>query len=220
MTLRVCPIDCLSDPLIAEGAMSSATTPKLQAEKESADHPSETAHALRQDIRLLGRLLGDTIREQEGPEVFETVEQIRQAAVQFAREGEPSVRQALESQLNGLPKAIVQTIVRAFSHFLQLANVAEDVHHTRRRRAHELAGSPPYDARPSHQQSMTRCWFICSIKSHLVVSPPRSTSLEPPAQSRSALASRPSNDFFCASVRSHLQMPLTKMSDGNIQQTS
>ena len=97
---------------------------------------------LRQDIRLLGRLLGDTVREQEGQSVFELVETIRQTAVLFAREGEDRVRAELTQLLNGLSKDETMGVIRAFSYFLQLANIAEDQHHIRRRRAHELAGSP------------------------------------------------------------------------------
>ncbi|MGB4467429.1 MAG: phosphoenolpyruvate carboxylase [Azovibrio sp.] len=97
---------------------------------------------LRQDIRLLGRLLGDTVREQEGQAIFDLVESIRQAAVLFAREGEDRVRVGLNELLVGLSRDETMSVVRAFSYFLQLANIAEDQHHIRRRRAHEIAGSP------------------------------------------------------------------------------
>ena len=97
---------------------------------------------LRQDIRLLGRLLGDTVREQEGQAIFDLVESIRQTAVLFAREGEDRVRAGLNELLVGLSRDETMSVVRAFSYFLQLANIAEDQHHIRRRRAHEIAGSP------------------------------------------------------------------------------
>ena len=98
---------------------------------------------LRNDIRLLGRVLGDTVREQEGDAVFAIVERVRQTAVQFARNGDPAARAELASLLDPLPGDTTQAVVRAFSYFLQLANIAEDEHHIRRRRAHDLAGSPP-----------------------------------------------------------------------------
>ena len=41
---------------------------------------------LREDIRLLGRLLGDTVREQEGPEAFETIERIGRSSIALAVE--------------------------------------------------------------------------------------------------------------------------------------
>ena len=98
---------------------------------------------LRNDIRLLGRILGDTVREQEGDSVFELVERVRQTAVRFARDGDPEARNELAALLDPLSRDTTQAVVRAFSYFLQLANIAEDEHHIRRRRAHDLAGSPP-----------------------------------------------------------------------------
>jgi len=98
---------------------------------------------LRNDIRLLGRILGDTVREQEGEAVFDIIERVRQTAVRFARDGDPAARAELAGLLDPLPRDTTQAVVRAFSYFLQLANIAEDEHHIRRRRAHDLAGSPP-----------------------------------------------------------------------------
>ena len=98
---------------------------------------------LRNDIRLLGRILGDTVREQEGNSVFELVERVRQTAVRFARDGDPAARNELAALLDPLPRDTTQAVVRAFSYFLQLANIAEDEHHIRRRRAYDLAKSPP-----------------------------------------------------------------------------
>ncbi len=98
---------------------------------------------LRDDIRLLGRILGDTVRAQEGDSVFDIVERVRQTAVRFARDGDPAARNELAALLDPLPRDTTQAVVRAFSYFLQLANIAEDEHHIRRRRAHDLAGSPP-----------------------------------------------------------------------------
>ena len=98
---------------------------------------------LRDDIRRLGRLLGDTLREQEGDATYELVETVRQTAVRFAREGMAEDRAALHQLLDDLPPDTMVLVVRAFAYFLQLANIAEDAHHIRRRRAHEMAASPP-----------------------------------------------------------------------------
>jgi phosphoenolpyruvate carboxylase len=83
------------------------------------------------------------VREQEGAPVFEIVERVRQTAVRFARDGDPAARAELAALLDPLPRDTTQIVVRAFSYFLQLANIAEDEHHIRRRRAYDLAGSPP-----------------------------------------------------------------------------
>jgi phosphoenolpyruvate carboxylase len=98
---------------------------------------------LREDIRLLGRLLGDTLREQEGEDTFQLIEQIRQTAIRFRRDGDQQARGELESLLDLLSPAATVAVIRAFTYFSQLANIAEDLHHNRRRRAHQLAGSPP-----------------------------------------------------------------------------
>ena len=105
---------------------------------------------LRGDIRLLGRVLGNTVREQEGSAVFEIVERVRQTAVRFARDGDPAARAELAALLDPLSRDTTQIVVRAFSYFLQLANIAEDEHHVRRRRAHDLAGSPPREGSLVH----------------------------------------------------------------------
>ncbi|HSG23366.1 MAG TPA: phosphoenolpyruvate carboxylase [Azonexus sp.] len=109
---------------------------------------------LRNDIRLLGRILGDTVREQEGDAIFDIVERVRQTAVRFARDGDPetgkATRAELAALLDPLSRDTTQAVVRAFSYFLQLANIAEDEHHIRRRRAHDLAGSPPREGSLVH----------------------------------------------------------------------
>ena len=100
---------------------------------------------LRDDIRLLGRLLGDTLREQEGEKVFATVERIRQLAILFHRNDDVDARKELVDILDALSPDQANQVVRAFSFFSHLANIAEDQHHIRRSRAHAIGGSP---ARP------------------------------------------------------------------------
>jgi phosphoenolpyruvate carboxylase len=100
----------------------------------------EKEHLLREDRRLLGRLLGEVIRDQAGPEMLERIETIRQTAVRFRREAEG--RSALEAQLNALDAEQTLHVVRAFSFFSHLLNIAEDEQQHRRRRAHAQAGSP------------------------------------------------------------------------------
>ena len=98
---------------------------------------------LKEDIRLLGRLLGDVLRDQEGDAVFEIVETIRQTAVRFRREADVQAGADLNKLLKKLTREQTISVVRAFSYFSHLANIAEDQHHNRRRRAHLLAGSAP-----------------------------------------------------------------------------
>ncbi len=98
---------------------------------------------LAEDIRRLGRILGDTLREQESVAAFELVERIRRTAVDFRRGGDPRAGTSLAATLRALDPDAVMTVVRAFTQFSQLANIAEDRHHIRRRRAHRLVGSKP-----------------------------------------------------------------------------
>src|SRR5471032_2936537 len=91
----------------------------------------EKAIPLRNDIRLLGRILGDTVREQEGSGVFEIVERIRQSSIRFHRDNEIGARRELEAILDSLTADQTLMIVRAFSYFSHLANIAEDQHHIR-----------------------------------------------------------------------------------------
>ncbi len=105
---------------------------------------------LRDDIRLLGRLLGDVLRDQEGVATFELVETVRQTAVRFAREGQASDRAALHELLDDLPQSTMLAVVRAFTYFLQLSNIAEDAHQIRARRAADLAGEQAGEGSLTH----------------------------------------------------------------------
>ncbi|WP_029352420.1 phosphoenolpyruvate carboxylase [Bosea sp. 117] len=90
--------------------------------------------SLRDDIRMLGRVLGDTLRDQEGEAMFELVERIRRFSTRFHREEDEGARHELEAILADLPPDQIITIVRAFSYFSHLANIAEDQHVIRRNR--------------------------------------------------------------------------------------
>ena len=116
----------------------------------NSDHdPKE--ELLREDRRLLGRLLGEVIREQAGEDMLERIERIRQTAVAFRRaESDPAgaanataVRGDLHELLDALNIEQTLHVVRAFSYFSHLLNIAEDAQQNRRRRAHAEAGSPP-----------------------------------------------------------------------------
>jgi len=103
-------------------------------EKRDSERP------LAEDIRLLGRILGDVIRVQEGPEAYELVEQIRKLSVAFRRDADHEADKALKKLLKSLPGDRAVSVIRAFTYFSHLANLAEDRHHIRRRAIHERAG--------------------------------------------------------------------------------
>lgn len=96
---------------------------------------------LRDDIRLLGRILGDTVRDQEGPELFDLVERIRQTSIRFHRDEDRLARRELEQILDSMSTSETVRIVRAFSYFSHLANIAEDQNNIRQMRANKGGGS-------------------------------------------------------------------------------
>ena len=94
-----------------------------------------------EDIRLLGKILGDIVREQEGDTVFDLVERIRKLSVSFHREANHNANKELTKILKGLSSDNAMKVLRAFTYFSHLANLAEDRHHIRRRVAYERIGS-------------------------------------------------------------------------------
>ena len=91
---------------------------------------------LRDDVRLLGELLGETLTEASGEELLRRVERVRLLA-KGARAGSGTDFQMLAEELSELPSDAALPLARAFSHFLNLANVAEQHHRIRRRREYQ-----------------------------------------------------------------------------------
>ena len=94
------------------------------------------------DIRLLGQILGDTVREQDGENAFEVVEAIRRLSVAFQRKADTAAGRDLDTLLKRLGPGETVSVIRAFSYFSHLANIAEDRHHVRRRLIHEIEDEP------------------------------------------------------------------------------
>ena len=88
---------------------------------------------LRADVRLLGALLGETIRQQQGGELYELVEKVRLLA-RDARHGNASSGEDLVALLSVQGSDRLVLLARAFAQFLNLANIAEQHHQIRRRR--------------------------------------------------------------------------------------
>lgn len=95
--------------------------------------PLDPHKPLRDDVRLLGELLGGVIRDREGDDVFALVEQVRGLAKR-GRAGADADVDALAARLATMPTAAALPLARAFAHFLTLANIAEQHHRIRRRR--------------------------------------------------------------------------------------
>jgi phosphoenolpyruvate carboxylase len=104
----------------------------------------EATEPMRDDIRLLGAILGDTVREQNGDEVFALVERARVESFRVRRS--EIQRAEVARMFDGIDIHQAIPVIRAFSHFALLANVAEDIHRERRRAIHVAAGDPPQDS--------------------------------------------------------------------------
>ncbi len=117
---------------------------------------------LQQDIRLLGRILGAAIRDSEGQPIFDVIETVRRAAVKFKREGIAQERETMIGQLNALSDEQANTLSRAFSYFLHLANLAEDRDQQKRQRRKllssdaALAGSLEHTLAELEQHGVSR----------------------------------------------------------------
>src|SRR5215203_1465068 len=95
---------------------------------------SDPHQPLRDDVRLLGEVLGRVLRHHEGEEIFERVEQVRELAKR-ARTHDSEIEH-IDQLLREMPIASALTVSRAFAHFLTLANIAEQHHRVHRRRDH------------------------------------------------------------------------------------
>ncbi|MDQ0473377.1 phosphoenolpyruvate carboxylase [Labrys wisconsinensis] len=96
------------------------------AREESRDQP------LYDDVRLLGQILGDIVRDQDGEATFEVIEAIRRLSVSFHAKADAEAGRNLDTLLKRLSPAETVSVIRAFSYFSHLANLAEDRHNLRR----------------------------------------------------------------------------------------
>jgi phosphoenolpyruvate carboxylase len=118
-------------------ANKPATKRPAASKKEDAAQKNKP---LVEDIRLLGRLIGDVIREQDGSAVFELIERVRKLSVAYRLKRDASAGRVLDRVLKNLSLDQTVSVIRAFSYFSHLANIAEDRHHVRRRHHHEAQG--------------------------------------------------------------------------------
>src|SRR6476620_4906623 len=121
---------------VTEGAKDTAAAGATKASTRSRDNE----RPLVEDIRLLGRILGDVIREQEGKAAYELIERVRQLSVAYRLKRDAQAGRALDRLLKNLSGDQTVSVIRAFSYFSHLANIAEDRHHVRRRDHHSSQG--------------------------------------------------------------------------------
>ena len=114
--------------------------PSRMAKTNRARDAADKNRPLVDDIRFLGRILGDVIREQEGEPAFELIERVRQLSVDYRLKSDAQAGRALDRLLKNLTDDQTVSVIRAFSYFSHLANIAEDRQHVRRRDYHEREG--------------------------------------------------------------------------------
>src|SRR5256884_7443361 len=132
----------MSSQIVSSQTMLSETEARSNRSNDAL--ALEEDARLRTDIRLLGRILGDTVRDQEGAEVFDLVERIRQASIRFHRDEDKLARRELEAILDSMSTSDTVQIVRAFSYFSHLANIAEDQNNIRQMRSRPGPDEAPH----------------------------------------------------------------------------
>ncbi len=107
--------------------------------RESVRVPIER---LREDVRLLGSLLGQVLQEQGGPELLECVERVRRQAIACRTEPSAEARRSLRALVESLDLARARQVVRAFTLYFHLINLAEEHHRLRTLQDREVRGQP------------------------------------------------------------------------------
>ena len=122
------------------GTRTRAKRSARPARAGRTDSAAAKNQPLIEDTRLLGRILGEVIREQEGEAGFALIERVRQLSVAYRLKKDAAAGRALDRLLKGLSGDQTVSVIRAFSYFSHLANIAEDRHRVRRRLFHERQG--------------------------------------------------------------------------------
>jgi len=96
---------------------------------------------LRDDVRMLGYVLGDTIKRFEGEEIFEYVERFRSLFKRIHRQSDDSARAEVEELLGELDLDAATKVIKAFLTYFDIINIAEQNHRLRRRAQRETTGT-------------------------------------------------------------------------------
>jgi phosphoenolpyruvate carboxylase len=126
----------------AAGEQALLALARARRKASDVSAASEPWDALRANVRLLGAILGEVIVEQEGVELLELEERVRKLA-RAGRRGYAAAMDQLVELVSSLELEQQALVLRAFAIYFQLANVAEQHHRVRRRRAYEREGRTP-----------------------------------------------------------------------------
>ena len=135
----------MSDRTPRTSARATRSNAAVRAEPRSVGSAG-ARDPLAREVRLLGALLGQVLAEQEGAAALELVERVRERTIALRRDGDPTIRAALDAELAGLGTGEIAILARAFSTYFQLVNLAEEKERVRQlRRRARAAGRAPLD---------------------------------------------------------------------------
>ena len=95
---------------------------------------------LHDEVRALADCLGQVLIEQEGQSFYELVEYVRRTTIALRRQHDPALEKKLLAKIASLKLPEIVKLIRAFTVYFQLANLAEEKHRVRRKRAYESEG--------------------------------------------------------------------------------
>src|SRR5210317_953940 len=101
---------------------------------QAIDFHAKTDQELRSRVKLLGKLVGNVLLRHEKPEVFHAVEALRTGFIQLRKRDSEAKRKALIALINGLEPDVISQVVRAFTLYFNLVNIAEEDYLHRLRR--------------------------------------------------------------------------------------
>jgi phosphoenolpyruvate carboxylase len=128
--------------------MSPAAEPNVAVRAEPVSVGTARARdRLALEVRLLGSLLGQVIAEQAGRDLLDLVERVRRTTIRIRREGDPAERETLAATLADLDTDRAEVVIKAFSLYFRLVNLAEERDRARtiRRQGRATPGSPSAD---------------------------------------------------------------------------
>jgi len=106
--------------------------------------------ALRGRVKLFGQMLGEVIETQSGPDVLHNVERLRKGFIRLRKEHDPARLQRLKKMIDKLSPDALRPVIRAFSIYFQLANIAEESFQHRQRRRIAASGQPLWEGSFDH----------------------------------------------------------------------
>ena len=106
----------------------------MNNEAKNTNYP-QNVETLQKQVRIVGHLLGEVLKEQEGEDVFNAVEHLRKGYISLRHEDNEEKRQQLMAYIEKLDSNKLKQVTRAFNVFYVLSNIVEEdfLHRERRK---------------------------------------------------------------------------------------